>query len=305
MSRFAFALIFSMYLSGCALTDAKIADNSEPYVVNNVVIAEPFGVNFQTEIQIAKLSQLINHAELDKEKMAQLLYDRGVYYDNLGLRTLAHLDFRRAIEHKPDFADAYNFVGIHLTLLEQYAQAFEAFDSALEIDPDHNFVHLNRGIALYYYGREQLAMEDIEQFHAKAPEDPYRAIWLYFTEANTDPEGARLRLIYNAAMLSQAQWAYKIVDRMIGNISDQEFIASMTKSLASPRELNERLCEGYFYLGKMKLLEGKTEAAKNFFRLALATDINEFVEFKYARLELGRLYQKQQQESARDKANAG
>lgn len=303
MFRFGVILLSALIVSGCASTDPTPSNNDEPYIVNDVVISEPLAVDYQTEIHIAKLSQLINHVQLEKEKLAGLLYDRGVLYDNLGLRTLAHLDFRRALEHKPDFSDAYNFIGIHLTLMERYPQAFEAFDSALEIDPSHKYIHLNRGIALYYYGRYGLAMEDLEQFHAKQPDDPYRAIWLYFSEVHTDPEGARLRLVYNSAMLGRDNWAYNIVERLLGNMTDIEFINTMTRALKSPRELNERLCEGYFYLAKLKLLENNPESAKNYFRLALATDINEFVEHKYSRLELMRLYKKEQQADLAERAS--
>mgnify|MGYP000421301980 CR=1 FL=1 len=277
-------------LSGCASTK-NVPNNSEPHIVNDVVIAEPLMIDYKSELAVAKLSQLINHVKLEKDKLAQLLYDRGVIYDSLGLRSLAQLDFRRALEFRPAYADAYNFIGIHLTLIGQYEQAFEAFDNALDIDPEHTYVHLNRGIALYYYGNDQLAMEDLEAFYVKSPTDPYRAIWLYLSEQKTDPEGARLRLMYNASQLNKNQWAYQLVDLYLGKLDDQTFIDNMGKQLKSSRELVDRLCEGYFYLAKLKLMQGEEEVAKNYFRLSLSTNVYEFVEHKYARLELNRLYQ--------------
>ena len=277
-------------LSGCASTK-KVPNNSEPHVVNDVVITEPLMIDYKSELAVAKLSQLINHVKLEKDKLAQLLYDRGVIYDSLGLRSLAQLDFRRALEFRPAYADAYNFIGIHLTLIGQYEKAFEAFDNALDIDPEHSYVHLNRGIALYYYGNDQLAMEDLETFYVKNPTDPYRAIWLYLSEQASDPEGARLRLIYNASQLNKEQWAYQLVDLYLGKLDEQTFIENMGKQLKSSRELVDRLCEGYFYLAKLKLMQGEEEIAKNYFRLALSTNVYEFVEHKYARLELNRLYQ--------------
>ncbi len=281
----------SLLISGCATTE-NIPSNSEPHFVSDVVISEPLRVDYKSELAIAKLTQIINHAQLEKDKLAELLYDRGVMYDSLGLRSLAQLDFRRALEHKPDFADAYNFIGIHLTLMGQYAQAFEAFDSALEIDPDHKYVKLNRGIALHYFGRNELAMEDFEQFYFDKPQDPYRAIWLYFSETAADAEGARLRLLYNSTQLNNQDWSYDIVDLLLGNLDEQTFITNMGKNLRSQRELAERLCEGYFYLAKMSLQQGNDEKAKNYFRLALSTGVHEFVEYKYAWLELNKLYEK-------------
>lgn len=281
-------------ISGCSSTPsepvAAYKDNSYPHVVNNVYITEPLRVDYKSEIAIAKLTQLINHANLEKEKLAQLLYDRGVIYDSLGLKSLAQLDFRRALEVQPAHADAYNFIGIHLTLLGKYEQAFDAFDSALEINPEHGYVHLNRGIALHYYGRYQLSIQDLETFHLKNTADPYRAVWLYLSEAEIDREGARLRLLYNSTMLDKSKWAFQIIQMLLGEMDHKTFIKQMGENLSNSRELVDRLCEGYFYLAKSSLLDGEVERAKNYFRLALTTNVYEFVEHKYSRLELQKLY---------------
>jgi lipoprotein NlpI len=290
MKRIFAVVVATVILSGCANTD-KQAYNSRPHVVNDVVISEPLTVDQETELDIARYTQIINHAQMPNDKMAQLYYGRGVIFDSLGLRTLAQLDFHRALELKPAYADAYNFLGIHFTLSGQYDRAFEAFDSALEIQPEHSYVHLNRGIALHYYGRDQLALDDLEKFYMKKVDDPYRAIWLYLAEQPADPEGAKLRLIYNANQLDKSSWAYQIVQLFLGKIEEQQFVQNLGRQLKSARELVERLCEGYFYLGKFKLLNGEEEAAKNYFRLSLSTNVYEFVEHKYSKVELNNLYE--------------
>lgn len=173
------AVLLSGILTGCASTSEveSTPSNSEPYFVQNAIIAEPQPVDYKTELHIAKLTQAILKPSSTQDELANLLYDRGVLYDSLGLRTLAHLDFLKALELKPTFSEAYNFLGIHLTLMGRYEQAFEAFDSALELNPEHGYVHLNRGIALHYYGsRDELSMADMETFYLKNPQDPYRAI---------------------------------------------------------------------------------------------------------------------------------
>lgn len=287
--------LLSGILTGCATTQQPPKqNNSQPFFVNNAMIAEPVAVDYKTELHIAKLTQDITTSAPTKEKLAQLLYDRGVLYDSLGLRTLAHLDFLKALELKPTFSDAYNFLGIHLTLLGRYEQAFEAFDSALELDPDHGYVHLNRGIALHYYGErgDELSVQDIETFYIKNPQDPYRSIWLYLAETEINPQEARVRLSFNARQLDPNQWAYQIVQLYLGQLSEANFIKGMGENLKNSRELSDRLCEGYFYLAKMKLAQGEEDAAKNYFRLALSTNVYEFVEHKYARVELQKLYAK-------------
>lgn len=281
-------------LAGCA-TKSNVSGNNEPHVVNRVVITEPLAVDYKSELAIAKLTQIINHVKLDQNKLAQMLYDRGVIYDSLGLRSLAQLDFRRTLELKPDHADAYNFIGIHMTLIGQYTQASEAFDSALEIEPDHSYANLNRGIASYYYGRTGLSIDDLELFFIKDQADPYRAIWLYLAEYKNNQEEAKQRLAGNAIMLDKSKWANQIIELYLGKLDEQNFIDNMGKNIQNGRELVDRLCEGYFYLAKFKLLNNEVEAAKNYFRLVLSTNVHEFVEHKYARLELNELYREDKQ----------
>jgi lipoprotein NlpI len=284
----------SSLLAGCA-TKPKVLGNNEPHVVNRVVITEPLAIDYKSELAIAKLTQIINHVKLDQNKLAQMLYDRGVIYDSLGLRSLAQLDFRRTLELKPDHADAYNFIGIHMTLIGQYTQASEAFDSALEIEPDHSYANLNRGIASYYYGRTGLSIDDLELFFIKDQADPYRAIWLYLAEYKNNQEEAKQRLAGNAIMLDKSKWANQIIELYLGKLDEQNFIDNMGKNIQNSRELVDRLCEGYFYLAKFKLLNNEVEAAKNYFRLVLSTNVHEFVEHKYARLELNELYREDKQ----------
>jgi len=288
-------IVATSLLAGCA-TQSSVLNNSEPHVVNRVVITEPLAVDYKSELAIAKLTQIINHVNLEQDKLAQMLYDRGVIYDSLGLRSLAQLDFRRTLELKPDHADAYNFIGIHMTLIGQYDQAFEAFDSALEIEPDHSYAHLNRGIALHYYGRTGLAIDDLELFFIDNQTDPYRAIWLFLAEYEQNPTEAKMRLLGNSKMLDRTKWANDIVALYLGKLDEQTFIERMGINLSNSRQLVDRLCEGYFYLAKLKLLNNDVEAAKNYFRLVLGTNVYEFVEHKYARLELNELYKKDREQ---------
>lgn len=59
--------------------------------------------------------------------------------------------------------------------------------------------------------------------------------------------------------------------------------------LTYPKEYAERLCEAYFYLAKMAIETKQYQDAANYFRLALATNIYDFVEHRYARIELAKV----------------
>jgi len=182
--------------------------------------------------------------------------------------------------------DAYNFLGIHFTQLQEFSQAYEKFDSALDLAPEHEYAYLNRGIALYYGSRPELAAIDFNNFHIKQQDDPYRLLWLYLTEHEIDANKAKQSLKSRAMFVDDRTWAKKIIHLYLGDISQQEFISSLTHNVRSNRELTDRLCEAYFYLGKYNQILANPNAAANFFKLSLSTNVYEFVEHRYAKLEL-------------------
>lgn len=280
-------LICSVLLTqGCASSQVNSNGNVSSSIMNNIVIAEPLGINYKSEIAIARLTEVINRAKITEDQRAQLFYDRGVLYDSVGLRSLARFDFSHALQLKPDLIDAYNFLGIHYTQLQEFAQAYEQFDSALDLAPEHEYAYLNRGIALYYGSRPELASIDFKAFHQKQQDDPYRLLWLYLTEYEVDPLAAKYSLKQRAEIVDERTWAKQVIYLYLGEISQSEFVKGLTKDVRSNKELTERLCEAYFYLGKYNQTLGYRGSAANYFKLALSTNVYEFVEHRYAKLEL-------------------
>ncbi|GAA6172839.1 lipoprotein NlpI [Colwellia sp. KU-HH00111] len=278
-------LCLTLLTQGC-VSQGKLINNAHSSALNQLVIAEPLAINIKSEIAIARLSEVMNRVKITDEQRAQLHYDRGVLYDSVGLRSLARLDFSRALQLKPDLIDAYNFLGIHFTQLKEFSQAYEKFDSVLELAPDHEYAHLNRGIALYYGDRPELAAQDFNDFHHKQSDDPYRLLWLYLAEAELDAISAKQNLQQRAKLVNESTWAKQIIYLYLGQISPEQFISELTHNVQSNKALTDRLCEGYFYLGKYNQRKGYYGAAVNFFKLSLSTNVYEFVEHRYARLEL-------------------
>lgn len=275
-------VIAAVFLAqGCSSTGQKTSS-----VINQLVIAEPLPVNYKSEIALARLSEVLQRAEINDEQRAKLFYDRGVIYDSVGLRSLARLDFNRALRLKPDMVDAYNFLGIHYTQLQEFDQAYEAFDSALELAPEHEYAYLNRGIALYYGERAALAVDDLEIFYQQQKSDPYRLLWLYLIEHEVDSVKAKEKLQLRADNVADDVWAKSIIRLYGDEINQKTFIRDITLNVRSNKEFSERLCEAYFYLGKLNFIHGDKRAAANFYKLALSTNVYEFVEHRYAKLEL-------------------
>lgn len=273
-----FAIIFSL-IQGCSLTSSQSS-------IAHLVIAEPMEVNYKSEIALARLTEVLHRAEISDIQKAQLYYDRGVIYDSVGLRSLARLDFNRALRLKPDLIEAYNFIGIHFTQLQEFNQAYDAFDSALDLAPEHEYAFLNRGIALYYGGRPALAADDFSMFMNKQLDDPYRILWLYLAEKEVNNESALVNLKARSERISEQVWAKQIIQLYMGEINEQQFMANLSVGVSSNKELTDRLCEAYFYLAKMYQAKGNNHIAANYFKLTLSTNVYEFVEHRYAKLEL-------------------
>jgi len=272
-----------LFTQSCVILD-KPTNNS--IAVSQLVIAEPLAVNFKSEIAIARLSEVINRVKITNEQKAQLHYDRGVLYDSVGLRSLARFDFSHALQLKPNLIDAYNFLGIHFTQMKEFTQAYEKFDSVLELAPQHEYARLNRGIALYYGNRPELAAQDFNDFHHKQSDDPYRLLWLYLAEYEVDVTLAKQKLKQRAKLVDELTWAKQIIYLYLGEIKQEQFMRELTYNIQSNKALTNRLCEAYFYLGKYNQSINNYGAAANFFKLSLGTNVYEFVEHRYARLEL-------------------
>lgn len=260
--------------------------------MTQLIIAEPLPIDYKNEIAIARLTEVIQRAEITNDQRAELLYDRGVRFDNVGLNSLARLDFNRSLHLKPTLVDAYNLLGIHFTQMQEFTQAYDAFDSVLDLKPDHEYAHFNRGISLYYGDRYDLAIEDFKAFHLEQDNDPYRLLWLFFAESKLDKIQAKKTLNDGEQYIANNVWAKRIIKLYLDEISVAQFTQELTLGITNQKALTERLCEAYFYLGKLSLLRNQKQNAANYFKLALGTNVYEFVEHRYARLELDLLREK-------------
>ncbi|MGL4859910.1 MAG: lipoprotein NlpI [Enterobacteriaceae bacterium] len=276
-----------------ALTVMLLAGCSNMNWRNNVVLAIPLQPTLQQEVMLARMEQILASSSLTDDERAQLLYERGVLYDSLGLRALARNDFSQALIIRPDMPEVFNYLGIYLTQSGNFDAAYEAFDSVLELDPNYNFARLNRGIALYYGGRYPLAQADLLAFYQEDPNDPFRSLWLYLVEKQIDAKQAARSLQGRYDLAKRSQWGWDIAEFYLGKISEGELMKRLQESATDNTSLAERLSEANFYLGKHYLSLGDKKSAVALFKLSVANNVHIFVEHRYALLELALLGQEQ------------
>ena len=295
LSNFAvfFTILFSVFvLSGCvSLSDAFVSKNK-------VVLAEQNpSQHFEQEVMIVRISQVLLVGKMSNEERASLHFERGVLYDSLGLWALARYDFTQALALQPKMAAVYNYLGLYLLLDEDYDGALEAFNTVFSLDPDYEYTFLNRALNFYYVERYNLAEQDFLAFYQRNKSDPYRVLWLYLNELKFKPAEAQKNLAQRAIGLSNDYWGTYIVQYYLGKLSVQELQNKAQHFAAqTSTQYAEILTETYFYLAKQKLNMGQTDEAETLFKLSIANQVYNFVEYRFAVFELAKLGQQAQTE---------
>lgn len=252
-------------------------------------------LRFEQEVMLARLTQVLQEAQLSTAERAELHFERGVIYDSLGLWSLARNDFTLAVEYQPKMAAAYNYLGLYLLLEDDYDSSVDAFNAVLDIDPKYDYTHLNRGLAFYYSGRYSEAQRDLLRFYEADKTDPYRVLWLYFNELESLPQEATNNLITRSKGLSADFWGTTIVDYFLGKFTlDQLRLKMNAQAKPNTAQYAEVLTETYFYLAKQTLKLNQVNEAMSFFRLAAANQVYNFVEYRFALFELAQLRAKAQ-----------
>jgi lipoprotein NlpI len=268
-------------------------DDNNPMVV--LPIATAVQVNYQDEVKLLRLNQLITEHKGDNKQKALLFYERGVIYDRMGLIAHSRYDFTQSIISDPSFPDAYNSLGVYLLFGQSYDEAFDAFDAAIELNEEIQYSYLHRAIGLYQVKRYPLASRDINKFYEMDKSDPFRTLWRYIIDSKIDEKKA-LTTLQNQKV-SDSHYAWLFVDVIAGRISEKEFFSKIGNGITTNKEIAQRLCEAYFYLGHWHKLAGNVDKAIYYFKLTTTTNIHEYIEYKYALMELVSI-QKELQEQA-------
>ncbi|WP_412547270.1 lipoprotein NlpI [Photobacterium piscicola] len=253
-------------------------------------MAVPYQANFQQQIQLARIEQILQQPNIPPTTLATIYYDRGLLHDSLGLRDLARLDFNKSLTINPNQPDLFNVAGVLFTQMGMFDSAYESFDSTLDLAPEHPYAHRNRGIALYYGERYALANEDLLPHYLLNINDPYRVIWLYINDLKYTPEQARTLLQQRYAVSDKKDWGWQIVRMYLGEITEEQFLTEIAEQSKDNQQLALRLTEGYFYLAQTYQNKQDYPTAVMLYKLALAGNVYEFVEHRFSILELNRIF---------------
>ena len=273
-------MLAALILSGCSRL-------SQPLPV------VPLQVSYDDELKIAQISQQLSRRDLDAASKMQLIFERGMVYDSLGFKAFAQSDFNHLLSFNPEIPDIYNLLGNYALRDGDFDNAIMAFNTTLELDPNYAFAYFNRAITLYRTGHYQVAQLDAEKFYQYDVNEPIRILWLYLIEKELDTKAALTQLKKRYDLLSdKSSYSSDIIAFYLGKMNEYKLMQNLQQGVENDRQLAERLCEAYFYLGKYYQSKGNNERAKMLFKYALANNIYNFVEHQQALYEIKLLDEK-------------
>ncbi len=214
--------------------------------------------------------------------------NRGSAYLFSGQIDTAIRDYDEAIRLVPDYATAFKNRGIAYSRMGEHNRAIEDLDEALRLEPDNADVFEGRGLAKFYLGHFTAAIPDLKRAARVYPVKVSRIIWLYLAQARAGQDGLG-DLRQNTQNLNLDDWPGPIVSMYLGTLSATA-IAEMGGASTTLPERWKR-CEAMFYIGQYHLLNDEERTAADFFRAAVATDVQIFDEYVGAKAELERLEQ--------------
>jgi lipoprotein NlpI len=222
-------------------------------------------------------------------KYAFAYNNRGTAYDKKGLYDKAIADFGKAIELVPNYANAYANRGSIYAYKGLYDKAITDYDRVIELAPKYANAYANRGTAFMNKGLYDKAIADYSKVIELNPEGEYTYLYLLITTWLSKKEDAEAveKLRQHVASNDSREWIRMISNYYLGiaGVNEQDVLAEARKG-KDAKELREKLCKAYFYLGAKRLANGNRSGAAEYFTKGVETDERSFIEYSVSKAML-------------------
>ena len=122
------------------------------------------------EVGNDELAERDLNAAVEYKRSGESLAARGEYLlDRPGRQQAALQDLEEATTLDTRLVHAFYFKGLLLVQLQRYGDAFDAFDRAVEIDPQYDFALRMRALMYRELGQTDFAVRDLEHAMALSP----------------------------------------------------------------------------------------------------------------------------------------
>lgn len=160
--------------------------------------------------------------------LAQLAYEDGMDYMQANDFDNAILKFRKAIEIDPNFAFAWDNLGVSYRRTNQYEEAIEAYKKSLEINPEGRMPLINIAVTYNLKKEYEEAIKHYNKFISVYPKDPegYYGLGLILYTNNYQEEGLdnliHAYTIYSAQNSPYRADAAKKIGYMFNDLKQQD-----------------------------------------------------------------------------------
>ena len=237
----------------------------------------------QTNYALADFAHVLELAPSDSDT----LFYRALIYVNQGKIEAAVQDLSAVLGQRPDDGiTRLQRAGLAI-MLQRNEDAIADLNQILKKEPTALDALYNRGRAETLKGDYRAAADDFAAAMQNRSSNPYAALRLYITRAQT---GRKDPAVLDAAAKAfpADQWPLPIVAFYQGKVSEADLLAMAKVSNAATTA--NLTAETRYYLGQWALLEDDRKAAQKHFEAAIATKAGAgSLEFIDAGLELKRL----------------
>jgi lipoprotein NlpI len=224
---------------------------------------------------------------VDDRLRSDLRVERAVQLSYLGQKPQALSEISKVLAAMPERADALMIRAEIKARTGNYAESSQDIVSAQAAGADPLAVARLRGEVAYFTGdlaNAEAAWRELTSM-APAAERYYALVWFALTEKKKG-EGVEA-VVRELDTLGGSDWPRPIAEHLAGRLTESELLKSIGKE--DPETSIQRYCEAYFYLGQQALIAGRASEATDYFRKTINTDVQAFVEWQYATLELARM----------------
>jgi len=276
----AFALILSGILLIAAARSAELP--AEAYAAAKAARREA------AASIVERLTKRIDAGDLDDQQLAEAFRNRGVARNDLLDYPAALQDFDRAISIQQVNPQYYEDRAIVYLKLRDYAKADTDLDMTLGLDSKRASAYREKGRLAAYQGDFERAVPEFRRAiqNSEGEAAIYGVLWLHIALSRAG-QGQRTLLQELAGQMNPGVWPYPVVQMFLGEVTVQAAVEAGGSPIAGQDLM--RKCEAWFYAGEKYLIDGDLEHAREAFRLAVATDVTDFLEYDWAARELERL----------------
>lgn len=250
-----------------------------------------------------------------------LVYNnRGFFQQSIGKLDGAILDFTKALELDPQFLEAISNRGFVQMNQGNYEAAENDFTQSLTInaaqpsvlslragsklsrgdieaaiadyrdvlkwDTKNAYGHAELGFALFFAGKTQEALTELDQASELDPSLRFVLPWRYLVMValNQKPQADAKFVADLAIPKEKRQWPDQLLIYFADKQSEQDLRKAI--NLKDPKAADAQTCEAEFFIGQRKFVAGQKDAAKVHFAAALKSKSTQLSSYRGAKLAL-------------------